>query len=528
MADHITNNQKQEGAEKMERIERYGSMEFAISGIQSDRLTEGSAVFRNGEDMRQVRAFRTGAGEYRVRFMPEKEGVWDYRIAICGREMEGAFECVPNTGNNHGKVKADGDCFQYEDGERYIPFGTTCYAWIHQTEELQEQTLKSLSESPFNKIRMCVFPKSMPYNNNDPDCYPFYKKENGAWDVTQPDQRFWEKLDKRIRQLGELGIEADLILFHPYDRWGFAELSQEDSLAYLEYCIARLASYRNIWWSLANEYEMLFKKSEKDWDAYGEMLQEQDVYGHLISIHNIFAPYPKRDWMTHCSIQHQSAELDKILRWRREYQLPIVIDECGYEGDLAFGWGSLTAFEMVHRFWWTMLRGGFCTHGETFHREDEILWWAKGGRLYGESAPRIAFLKELLYSLPGKWHLPELAGKNPNEADAPDPDMSQEEAARFLPFLERLQNAPEEARETFMAGSCPLQLEGETWYLEYFNRIRPVYADLHLDKDRKYKAEVIDIWNMTRETAGEDLSGNVRISLPAKEGTAILVTESES
>ena len=149
MADHITNNQKQEGAEKMERIERYGSMEFAISGIQSDRLTEGSAVFRNGEDMRQVRAFRTGAGEYRVRFMPEKEGVWDYRIAICGREMEGAFECVPNTGNNHGKVKADGDCFQYEDGERYIPFGTTCYAWIHQTEELQEQTLKSLSESPF-------------------------------------------------------------------------------------------------------------------------------------------------------------------------------------------------------------------------------------------------------------------------------------------------------------------------------------------------------------------------------------------
>ena len=31
-------------------------------------------------------------------------------------------------------------------------------------------------------------------------------------------------LEQRIAQLGELGIEADLILFHAYDRWGFADL----------------------------------------------------------------------------------------------------------------------------------------------------------------------------------------------------------------------------------------------------------------------------------------------------------------
>ena len=504
----------------METIEKYGIFEYTVKGVPSSAPTEGAATFRNGETVRQVHAFLTGAGEYRIRFMPEEEGLWNYQISICGREQEGTLQCVPNTGENHGKVMADGDCFRYTDGETYIPFGTTCYAWIHQTEELQEQTIKSLSESPFNKIRMCVFPKSMPYNNNNPDCYPFLKKEDGAWDVNRPDLVFWEKLDKRIMQLGELGIEADLILFHPYDRWGFAELSQEDSLTYLEYCVARLAAYRNIWWSLANEYEMLFRKSAEDWDAYGEMLQEQDIYGHLISVHDIFAPYPKRKWMTHCSIQYQASDLDKVLRWRQEYQIPVVIDECGYEGDLPFNWGSLTAFEMVHRFWWVMLRGGFCTHGETFHREDEILWWAKGGRLYGESAPRIAFLKALLYSLPGKRHLAEMDGKNPNEADTKD---TEEDSLR--PFLNRLADAPEEARETFMAVVRPLRLEGETWYLEYFNRNRPVYADLHLAKNRKYRAEVIDIWNMTREMIGEDLSGDVRVSLPAKEGTAILVTE---
>lgn len=49
---------------------------------------------------------------------------------------------------------------RYEDGTPYHQFGTTCYAWVHQTRELQELTLQTLAASPFNKIRFCVFPKS--------------------------------------------------------------------------------------------------------------------------------------------------------------------------------------------------------------------------------------------------------------------------------------------------------------------------------------------------------------------------------
>ena len=45
------------------------------------------------------------------------------------------------------------------DGTPFYPFGTTCYAWIHQPEALQRQTLESLAQNPFNKVRMCVFPK---------------------------------------------------------------------------------------------------------------------------------------------------------------------------------------------------------------------------------------------------------------------------------------------------------------------------------------------------------------------------------
>ena len=50
--------------------------------------------------------------------------------------------------------------FVYENGDSYIPFGTTVYALIHQDDALEKETLQTLHTSPFNKIRFCVFPKS--------------------------------------------------------------------------------------------------------------------------------------------------------------------------------------------------------------------------------------------------------------------------------------------------------------------------------------------------------------------------------
>jgi hypothetical protein len=72
-----------------------------------------------------------------------------------GRHWEsGAFTYAQNTGGNHGPVRAEGHLFLYADGTAYIPVGTTCYAWVHQSAELVEETLHSLEASPFNKIRM--------------------------------------------------------------------------------------------------------------------------------------------------------------------------------------------------------------------------------------------------------------------------------------------------------------------------------------------------------------------------------------
>jgi len=77
--------------------------------------------------------------------------------------------------------------FEYADGTPHYDVGTTCYAWVHQGDALEEQTLATLKHAPFNKLRMCIFPKHYAYNENEPVTYPFAGTPPRDWDFTRFD-----------------------------------------------------------------------------------------------------------------------------------------------------------------------------------------------------------------------------------------------------------------------------------------------------------------------------------------------------
>ena len=83
-------------------------------------------------------------------------------------------------------------------------------------------------------------------------------------------------------------------------------------------------------------------KTMLDWDDYFRLVAEEDPAGHLRSIHNCngFYDYGK-PWVTHCSIQ--SSDIEKTPRWLEEYEKPVVIDECCYEGNIPDSWGNIPA-----------------------------------------------------------------------------------------------------------------------------------------------------------------------------------------
>ncbi|WNS42885.1 DUF5605 domain-containing protein [Paenibacillus sp. MMS20-IR301] len=451
----------------------------------------GAVFSRAGEDRTvKVDGFYEGNGYYRVRFMPDSEGEWHYRTfsSVSGLSShEGDFFCTAPLAGVHGPVRVSNTFhFSYADGTPYLPVGTTCYVWTHQEESVEEATLESLKDSPFNKIRMCVFPKSYLYNRNEPQRYPFAGSLESGWDFEVFNPDFFEHLERRIAGLGRLGIEADLILMHPYDKWGFSEMDRAADERYLRYIIARLGAFRNVWWSLANEYDLMWAKTDEDWEYFGTLVQANDPYPHLLSNHNCLAFYDHdKPWISHCSLQRVDVykTSEATTEWRQRWNKPVVIDECAYEGDIDQGWGNITGEEMTRRFWEGFVRGGYVGHGETYMNSEELLWWSKGGELTGTSPARIAFLRKMIEESPAGYWEPL-----PSDWDLPCAGIDQE------------------------------------YYIYYFGFNQPRFRNFHFKPGVQYAVEIIDTWNMTISKELELKEGSFRVDLPARQYMAVRFT----
>lgn len=442
------------------------------------------AEFHRGERTLTAHGFYDGEGVYRIRFLPDEEGDWSFRVSSNARSLDGisgVFHCGPAGPGDHGPVRVHGGFhFRHADGTRHLPVGTTAYAWTHQGDGLEDRTLKSLVGSPFNKIRMCVFPKSYVHNTNEPPLYPFAGSPDRGWDFKRPNPAYFRHLERRITQLDALGIQADLILFHPYDRWGFSAMPPADDDRYLRYVVSRLAAHPNVWWSLANEYDLLWSKTTDDWHRIAAVIRAHDPHGHLISVHNWVELWDNNaDWVTHASIQHLP---DGTGEWRERWGKPVTVDELGYEGDIEWGWGNLNPQELVRRCWEGVVRGGYVTHGECFLSDDDVLWWSKGGLLKGESVPRIAFLRTILEQTP-----PDVAGIDPLPSDFDVP-----------------------------VGGVPGR-----YYLAYFGVMQPRLRTFTLPPGARFRAEVIDTWNMTMTELPDVHEGRLTVPLPGRPYLAV-------
>ena len=376
-----------------------------------------SATFTGKDTTISVQGFYDGNNTFIIRFMPSKMGIWKYSTQSNIVELnnkKGEFECIKAESNNHGMVKvSDVYNFKYADGKQYFPFGTTAYAWTHMTNDVQEMTLKTLKNTGFNKIRMGIFPKNYDLVKEEPTLYPYLIKstkkdssgrETKIWDFTQFNPVFFQHLEKRIDDLKALEIEADLIIFHPYDkgRWGFDEMPMEANLQYIKYLTARLSSFRNVWWSMANEYDFVKSKTDADWITLTKAVVKNDPYRHLCSIHGSTGRYFDywRPEFTHVSIQDEAPVMNygaaSIVR--NIYNKPTIFDEVGYEGNLSQRWGRYSGEEMNHLIWMGLIGGTYVTHGESYMLKDlrDTIFWAKGGEFKGTSWKRIGFIRNIL------------------------------------------------------------------------------------------------------------------------------------
>lgn len=477
-------------------VERWGIYEVSLTAP----VPEGrnpfdvrlSATFI-GADTLSVEGFYDGGDQWKVRFMPRQEGDYTYVTtseveALSGQK--GTMVCVAPKAGNHGPVQVDttGLNFCYADGRQYYPIGTTSYDWMHASSAdsvsvadpgltMQEQTLKSLGATGFTKIRSLLLPQNFNARYPEPEEYPFEKKGE-SWDWTRLNPRYFDHVEACTKGLMALGIEQDLILFHPYDggRWGFSGMPIEAGELLCRYVGARMSSFRNVWWSLANEYDLVKEQPAEAWDAWTDAIIAADPYHHLVSIHSYTAQYysywDKR--YTHCSIQDQAPVEDfgRAAIVRNIYRKPIVFDEVLYEGDMNVRWGCLSGEEELYRMWLALIAGTYCTHSECYQFGDPSgfrqNFLAVGGKFWGTMWSRTKFMKEILEDMPMPMYLADSSW---------DPHTSACGPGYYMVYLGK------EIKDQWRF-DLPLR-NGRT----------PAYP--RIQEGDKFQVEIIDTWNMS-------------------------------
>ncbi len=359
--------------------------------------------------------------------MPERIGEYSFTTDSNVKDLHGlhgSFRCIEPSATNHGPVRVRNRFhFGYADGTPFFHLGTTLYAWFYRPSQIRSQTLASLERYSFNKVRMLVFPKKLIHCaevdlSYHPEVYPFEGTPK-HFDFQRFNPEYFRRYEECLRQLRDRNIEADVILFHFYDfgEWDIDRMTDEEALTFLQYFVARVSAFRNVWWCLANEYDLVvdpesFKvssiRNRRNWDLLGNYVRGKDPYDHLRSIHNCFALYPDRAWITHIGYQHPNT-YSLLMDLKREYGKPIVNDEYQYEGNLPSDWGNSSPETVVLSHWLSVMAGGYATHGECYkiggNKRD--IFWTYGGKITGESPARLRFLREVVETVPYQEMTPD-------------------------------------------------------------------------------------------------------------------------
>jgi len=484
--------------------------EFKAVQLQCTFTTTGKSVTADG--------FFDDNSRWLIRFMPDTQGHWTFRTKSNDSLLSGVtgeFEVTAPKQGNRGPVSVTNQFhFSLADGTPFYPLGTTTYLLFHQDREIQLRTFATLSRTAFNKVRIFV----MPFSSLLPGEAPFARTADGKFDYDRYNPGFFGRYESGLRDLQVLGIEADLILFHPYDIKGeFSRLSREQDEGYIRYAVARLSAYRNVWWTLTNEFDLYPQFGiHKDWRALGELLEMSDPYRHLRGIHNSCVGFydNSESWITHVILQDITLQrLTPVPRNNSAMSLdarkvgkPVVVDEYGYEGDIAMTWGSLAPREAVEMHWSIVMGGAYGSHGETY-------FGTPPGDFVGEAPERLAFLKGIMTQTDFQKlvPLPEvMSGQDPAVTVLGTPglcyifhfDQPKEVASWNLGFF-----GP-------ATPSHPLPIKSGAVNPNTFSKPAPQFTIA----DGVYRVEVIDTWQMKVHHAGFTSGPSQQFRSPVEPG----------
>ncbi len=332
----------------LESSEEYPSnahqLRVRVAFSHEERETQGVDAFWDG--------FRT----WRVRFMPDRPGKWNWLVQSSDKGLNGKsgeFRCEPYMGDNllyrHGAVRvaSSGRNFEFACGTPFFWLGDTVWNGpLKATLEDWTCFLSDREDKGFNLIQFV--PTQWVAGAGNADLRTAYV----AAGELRIDPFFFQWLDRRIDLINEFGMIAcpALIWAAPSKEWALplnpgTSLSDDHIIALAAYMVARYGAHHVIW-MLAGDGDYRGEKAAR-WKRIG-----QAVFGgsrHLATMHpmgQIWAghEFGAESWFRFHGYQSSHWDHDDAWRWitngppstewARDPPRPVVNMEPCYEAHL--------------------------------------------------------------------------------------------------------------------------------------------------------------------------------------------------
>ena len=392
------------------------------------RDVELAVSFRHesGEPTVRVYGFWDGDGKggdrgnvFKVRFCPTRVGRWrivettSNRAELKRQRLGDSLLCIAST--HSGFWIAAGRWYKRSDGSHPFIIGNTHYSFLSRRNDKGPVNTSPLDDMRSNarfykKLRFSLFGDRYP----DPKQKPFLddrgqQTDDGRHSVRPNPSWFQQRVDPAIRAGFEHDLICDLILCGPDTRQSRSTLAG-DPKPWLRYVAARYGAYPNVWFCLANEWNIKQPSyTAKQIRAAGDVIRSFLPNPTPISVHSNRGKWNTAlngSWHDHVIIQNKLKRLPEAAdatagNHRRGGIKPVCNDENGYQGR----GDGFTKEDVIEGCFGTFLGGGYPTTGEKYGRKLGQYFWG-GFDAKAHSATRhLAYLRNYIDRSIEFWNL---------------------------------------------------------------------------------------------------------------------------
>ncbi len=228
------------------------------------------AEFRSprGGRTKVMAAFWDGGGQMVLRFSPDSEGRWDFRLISNVESLDrltGSFEATAATTPGFIEV-FNGRHFRYPlDNAGHYWMGDTVLRLADEPWKAFQSRAEERSTQGFTHLRASVLP-------------PEGETDRAFGPVGEPVAEYFRALDRRVAHLHDLGIVTDLVLARSGAQLEGRFPRRRDQERFVRYACARYAAFSVTWQSLL-EWESHSSGAVLA-ERIARYLDEHDPYGH--------------------------------------------------------------------------------------------------------------------------------------------------------------------------------------------------------------------------------------------------------